>query len=77
MLNQPTLRRRSQIVEDLEPQMAAAILNRLPADQRTEIVRHLNPHKCTRLLPLLDSTARAEVQQLLEYPDRSAGGIAA
>jgi magnesium transporter len=75
VLAQPTLRRRSLIVEDLGPKTAAAILNRLPADQRTDIVRHMNPHACTRLLPTLDAKARAEVEQLLQYPDRSAGGI--
>jgi magnesium transporter len=72
---QPTLRRRAAIFEDLEPDCAAAILNRLPADQRTEIVRHLNAHERTRLLPKLDTRVRAEVEHLLQYPDRTAGGI--
>ncbi len=75
VLAQPTLRRRWAIVEDLDPAKAAALLNRLPADQRTEIVRHFNPHECNRLLPQLDPNARAEVERLLQYPDRSAGGI--
>lgn len=75
VLSQPTLRRRSDIVEDLDPKTAAVILNRLPADQRTEIMRHFTPHECTKLMPLLEARARTEVEQLLKYPDRSAGGI--
>src|SRR5262249_53683909 len=72
---QPTLRRRSAIFDGLEPGRAADILNRLPADQRTDVIRSMSAHERTRLVPQLDKRVQAEVEQLLQYPDRSAGGI--
>ncbi|HEV8309032.1 MAG TPA: magnesium transporter [Methylomirabilota bacterium] len=73
--NQPTLGRRSALLEQLEPSRAAAILEDLAADQRTDIVRQMGEHARRRLLPKLHAEARAEVERLLQYPARSAGGI--
>ncbi len=73
--DQPTLRRRSAIVEHLEPARAVKILEGLSADERTETVRHMGEHERRRLLPALPSALRAEVERLLEYPERTAGGI--
>ncbi len=73
--DQPTLRRRGKIVEQLDPELAVKILEALPADQRTDVIRQLGPHACHRLLPKLGEAHRAEVEQLLKYPPRSAGGI--
>ena len=47
----------------------------MSADQRTSVLRDMSPHECARLLPKLDAQSRAEVEQLLKYPDRTAGGI--
>src|SRR5436190_5038032 len=35
----------------------------------------MSAHERTRLLPRLDQRVQAEVEQLLQYPDRTAGGI--
>lgn len=73
--DQPTLRRRSAILEKLEPARAAQILEGLSADQRTDIVRQMGEHERRRLLPKLKPEVRAEAEQLLLYPDHTAGGI--
>jgi hypothetical protein len=65
------------ILEQLEPARAAQILAGLAADQRTEIVRHMSEHEQRRLLPKLTPELRAEVERLLQYPKRTAGGIIA
>jgi magnesium transporter len=75
VLDQPTLRRRSEIVEELEPGRASQLLEALSADQRTEIVRGMGEVARRRLLPKLSSEVRAEVESLLQYPERTAGGI--
>jgi magnesium transporter len=73
--DQPTLNRRSAILDQLDPARAAQILAGLAADQRTDVVRHMSEHGQRRLLPKLTSELRAEVARLLQYPERSAGGI--
>jgi magnesium transporter len=75
VLDQPTLRRRSEIVEELEPGRASQLLEALSADQRTEIVRGMGEVARRRLLPKLSFEVRAEVESLLQYPERTAGGI--
>jgi magnesium transporter len=73
--DQPSLRRRGRLLEQLDPDRAAAILDGLSADERTDVIQHLSDHHRRRLLPKLSPTGRAEVEQLLRYPDHTAGGI--
>jgi magnesium transporter len=75
VLDQPTLRRRSEIVEELEPGRAAQLLESLSADQRAEILRLMGELARRRLLTRLSESVRTEVERLLHYPARSAGGI--
>lgn len=75
VFDQPELRHRAAILEELDPGQAAAILEHLSADERTQILRRLSPHERHRLVPSLSVDVRAEVQQLLQYPAKSAGGI--
>jgi magnesium transporter len=75
VFDQPTLRRRAPILEQLDPSRAAQILAGLAADQRTDIFRHIGDHERRRLLPKLTTDVRAEVERLLQYPHRTAGGI--
>src|SRR5262249_46527741 len=73
--DQPTLRRRWAILEQLEPERAAQILEGLSADERTDIVQHMGEHERRRLLPKLSRETRTEVEHLLQYPAHTAGGI--
>jgi len=73
--DQPTLRRRAAILEQLEPSRVADILTGLAADERTDIVQKMGLHECHRVLPKLSPEIRQELEDLLRYPDHTAGGI--
>ena len=73
--DQPTLRRRSAIFEELDPAFAARILEDLSADERTSIIRGISPHEQHRILPKVSAEVQREIKQLLQYPPRTAGGI--
>jgi magnesium transporter len=75
VLDQPTLHRRSALVCELDPGRAARLLEALSADQRTDVIRHMDEIGRRRLLPTLSPEVRAEVESLLKYPARTAGGI--
>jgi magnesium transporter len=75
VFDQPTLERRAAILQQLDPARAAQILDGLAADQRTDIFRHLGDHDRRKLLPKLSPEVRGEVERLLQYPRRTAGGI--
>ena len=75
VFDQPTLRRRSAILEHMLPARAAQILEGLSADQRTDVVRQIGEHERRKLLPQLSPDIRREVEQLLQYSDHTAGGI--
>src|SRR4029453_7551870 len=45
LCDQPTMRRRSAILEQLEPSRVAAILEGLSADERTDIVQKMAIHQ--------------------------------
>ncbi|HET9315430.1 MAG TPA: magnesium transporter [Vicinamibacteria bacterium] len=75
VLDQPTLRRRGAIVEELEPGRAAQLLEALSADERAETVRLIGESARRRLVSRLSDSVRAEVERLLRYPPRTAGGI--
>lgn len=75
LFDQPTMRRRAAILEDLEPSRAAAILEELSADERTDVIQRMGLHERHRLLPKFSEEVRAELEDLLRYPDHTAGGI--
>ena len=75
LCDQPTMRRRAAILEQLEPSRAADILAGLAADERTDIVQKMGVHERHRILPKLSPEIRAELEDLLQYPDHTAGGI--
>jgi magnesium transporter len=75
VFDQPTLERRSAILEHMVPGRAGQILEGLSADQRTDIVRLMGERERRRLLPKVSAAVAAEVERLLQYPDHSAGGI--
>ena len=75
VFNQPTMRRRAAILQELEPAHAAEILADLSADERTDVVQRMGLHQRHRILPKLSEELRAELEDLLQYPDHTAGGI--
>ncbi len=75
VFNQPTLHRRPALFDQFEPAHASRLLESLAADQRREIISHMSSHQRHRLVPKLSPAVRAEAEQLLQYPDRTAGGL--
>src|SRR5215218_2378294 len=75
LYDQPTMRRRAAILEQLEPGRVAAILADLSADERTDIIQKMGLHDRHRLMPKFSPEVRAELEDLLQYPDHTAGGI--
>jgi magnesium transporter len=75
LCDQPTMRRRAAILEKLEPKRVAAILEGLSADERTDVIQKMGLHERHRILPQFSPDVRAELEDLLQYPDHTAGGI--
>jgi magnesium transporter len=75
LCDQPTMRRRGAILEQLEPERTAQILDGLSADERTDIIQQMSQHARRRVLQKLSPVVRVEVEHLLEYPEHTAGGI--
>lgn len=75
VFDQPTMRRRSAILDELEPGRGAEILTGLSADERTDIIQKMGLHGRHRVIPKLSAEMRTELEDLLQYPPRTAGGI--
>ena len=75
LYDQPTMRRRAAILEQLEPARVAAILEGLSADERTDVIQKMGLHERYRIMPKFSAEVRAELEDLLQYPDHTAGGI--
>lgn len=75
LFDQPTMRRRAAILEHIEPSRAAAILEETSADERTDVIQKMGLHERHRLLPKFSAEVRSELEDLLQYPDHTAGGI--
>jgi magnesium transporter len=73
--DQPTLRRRSTILEQLDPTIAAKILEGLAADQRSAVIRSMSPYQQHHIVPKVSDQVQREIKELLRYPQRTAGGI--
>jgi magnesium transporter len=73
--DQPTLRRRPAMFQQLEPELGAKILEGMSSDQRTATLRPLSVHCRRALLPLLSGRAREDVERQLQYPEGTAGDL--
>src|SRR5688500_14288380 len=75
LCDSPTMRRRAALREQLEPSRVASILEGLSADERTDVIQKMGLHERHRILPKVTADVRAELEDLLQYPDHTAGGI--
>jgi magnesium transporter len=75
LFDQPTMARRGAILEKLEPQRAAQILEGLSADERTDIVQQMGLTERRRVLARVSQEVKAELEHLLSYAEHTAGGI--
>ncbi|MGB0086524.1 MAG: magnesium transporter, partial [Rhodomicrobiaceae bacterium] len=75
ILNEPHLDEPAKLIELLPVDCAAAILTGLHPDRRADIFRELSEGPRRALLPRLDKHSREILEQLLNYPPQSAGGL--
>ncbi|MGO9112764.1 MAG: magnesium transporter [Thermoguttaceae bacterium] len=73
--NQPTLRRRSALLAQVPPDLAAKLLEGMASDQRNPVVRKMSAHARRLLLPMLSPVVRKEVEQHLTYAENTAGDL--
>ncbi len=64
-----------EVLEDLEPGRAADILEEMSPDDAADLVADLSQTTRDEILALMEKDEKAEVQELLGYPEDSAGGI--
>jgi magnesium transporter len=64
-----------EVLEDLEPARAADILEEMDPDDRADLVADLSEAARAEILPLMEKEEAREVEELLGYPEESAGGI--
>ena len=64
-----------EVLEDLTPERAADILEEMSPDDAADLVADLDEATRDRILAHMESAEKAEVQELLGYPEDSAGGI--
>jgi CBS domain-containing protein len=63
------------IVGDLDEQRAADILEEMDPDEATDLLQDLTEERREELIELMDEEEGADVEELLAYPEESAGGI--
>jgi len=63
------------LLEDLEPARAADILEEMSPDDAADLVADLSHDSRHEILSLMEREEADEVQELLGYPEESAGGI--
>jgi len=64
-----------EVLEDLEPERAADILEEMSPDDAADLVADLSDEAREEILALMEKEEAEEVQELLGYPEDSAGGI--
>ena len=64
-----------EVLEDLEPARAADILEEMAPDDAADLVADLSETARGEILALMERDEAAEVEELLSYPEDTAGGI--
>lgn len=75
VLDQPELTHETQLLNGIEPEVAARLVEAMSADRRADLFRKLEPAEHERFTPYLSSRTRRALDQLLRYPPDTAGGI--
>jgi magnesium transporter len=63
------------LVAALEEAEVSRILDRMPADHAADVVKELSAEQAEKILGLMDEEKSEDVQELLEYPEDSAGRL--
>ncbi len=63
------------VLQNVSPETLSAIVSRIKPEQAMSILMSLTPEMRQTMLDLLPGTAKKEIQDLLQFPDNSAGRI--
>jgi magnesium transporter len=63
------------IIESISLEKAADVLEKMPANEAADLLDELEADKAELLLDEMKEEASEEVRELLEYPDKSVGGL--
>ena len=75
LIDLPTMRRRSAILEKLDPGRTAQIIEELSADERTDVIQQMGVSERRRVLARVSQAVKLELEHLLQYEEHTAGGI--
>jgi len=64
-----------ELVEDTEDPHLAEIIDAMPPDVGADVVGRMDDEQAQRVLELMPDEESDEIEELLEYPDDSAGGL--
>lgn len=65
----------SDIVEEIKPAAAADIIEAMEPDDAADLISDLPQDTARQIMAEMETEEKAEVQELLQYPEDSAGGI--
>jgi len=63
------------MVEAVEPRRMALLIEAMAHDDRVDVLKQLGPAVVEKLLPLVSIADRRDIQDLLRYPEHSAGAM--
>jgi len=75
VVDEPSLERRGELIEQLDDDFAIPLIQALSADQQVRLFRDLKDTDRVRLLHVLDAPTRNQLKLLLSFPPQSAGGL--
>jgi magnesium transporter len=67
--------RPGELLLQLEPQRAAEIVDRMADDDAADVIGELEPAQQAQVLAAVADEQAAEIEELLTYPEESAGGL--
>lgn len=69
--------RRHDLLEKLAPQQIVEVMEEMPSDEATDVLQDMEPEEAEEVLAALEPETRAELAELAEYGEESAGGMMA
>ncbi|MCL7972898.1 MAG: magnesium transporter [marine benthic group bacterium] len=67
--------RPGELLLQLEPRRTAAIVHEMADDDAADLIGDLEPEQRAQVLAVVDDEEAAEIEELLTYPEESAGGL--
>ena len=67
--------RPGELLLQLEPERAAEIVHEMADDDAADVIGDLEPEQQARVLAVVADEEAAEIEELLTFPEESAGGL--